>query len=458
MFQGLSTSLTALYASRLALETTGNNIANANTEGYSRQRVEQSPITNSFVSFHGNSGNVGVGVRVEDIVRLRDQFLETRALAETSRSGELQQMTDTYATIEVSFGEPGENGLQSQLSAFWSSWDDLANNPGDLATRSQVVEQAETLVSSFQQAGSALTTLGTNSLALLKGDVNQINGMAQNITELNRAIRSATNAGESPNTLLDERDLLVNQLSSLIGITVQPTEANSVAILVNGVSLVRDERVTFLQVDDTASPVVLRWDNDGDASTINDGVQAFVSGGEVGALMTTLTGTVPQFQGLLDNVAAKLIANVNTLHTAGRDQNGAVGLAFFTGTDASTIAVNPAIVANKARVAAAAAGGGTLDAENARAIANLASSLTGADSDYRQLVDVLGTASQRAGRQYAIQTDITNAVNASREAVSGVSLDEEMTNMVRYQQAYNAAAKYLTVLNDTMDSLMGMIR
>jgi len=458
VFQGLNTSLSALYSSRLALETTGNNIANVNTEGYSRQRVRQSEINNSFVSFHGNDSNVGVGVRVEDITRLRDQFLEARGLTEHSRTEEFQRAADTLATIELAFGEPGENGLQNQLSEFWSSWDKLASNPGDLATRSQVLELGQSVVSNFTQASSALTSLTANSMSVLKSDVDQINAMAQNIADLNLAIQSDTNAGNSPNALLDQRDRLIAGISKLAGVTVQPTKAGSVAVLVNGYALVRDDRAVRLQVDDSGSPVQLRWDGDNDATTTNEGNPALVTSGDIGGLMTTISGTVPKYRALLDGVAAKFISTVNAQHTAGQDKNGVAGLNFFTGTNAASIAVNPVVAADPQRIAAATLGAGSLDAENARKMADLANLVSGADSDYRQLINILGTESQRSTRQYETQNSITNSVDAARDSVSGVSLDEEMTNMVRFQHSYNAAAKYLTVLNDTMDSLMGMIR
>src|SRR5664279_1735063 len=116
MFQGLSTALTALYADRQALETTGNNIANANTEGYSRQRVDQSEINGSYSSFFASTNKVGMGVSVDDIVRLRDQFLEARGTTEHGNQGQLQQMSDTYGTIETAFGEPSDTALQSTLA------------------------------------------------------------------------------------------------------------------------------------------------------------------------------------------------------------------------------------------------------------------------------------------------------------------------------------------------------
>lgn len=458
MFQGLNTALTGLYAQRQALETTGNNISNANTEGYTRQRVDMQSISSSITpSFWSVANKVGLGVTIKDVTRIRDAFLESRSLQEHSSQGKLLRSQDTMATIELSFGEPGDNGLQAQLSEFWSAWDDVANNPGKPATRSGVIEQAKTLVAGFQQAASDLEDLAASSLDKLKSDVKAINAMAQNIADLNSAIQSAVNVGSSPNALLDQRDLLVNKMSDLANITVQNTDSGSVAISIGGVPIVRDNRVTPMQVDDTGASVVLRWDADGSAATVTDGTIATVTSGDMGGLMESILTTIPKYQAMLDSVANALITAVNTQHASGLDQNGNPGGAFFTGTSAATIAVAAPVLGDPSLIAAAGAGGGELDQENARAMAALADSSTGPDVEYREMINVLGVEAQRVNRQVDIQEGIVEAIDGARLSVSGVNLDEEMTNMIKFQRAYDASAKYLNALNEALASLLSII-
>lgn len=459
MFQGLSTALTALYANQKALDTTGNNIANVNTEGYSRQSVITSPQGGSLIpSFWTSGSRVGTGVNVDNIVRLRDQFLDNRSITEHGTLGDLNGMKATFDAMELTFKEPSETGIQSQLADYWASWEDLANDPTNGSPRVQVIESAQTLVNGLQQSSHDLDELADATLTGLKNNVKQLNSWAQNIADLNQAIQSAYQGGATPNGLMDQRDLLVSKMADIGGVTVAATQNGSVAVSVGGVPLVRDNTVRNLQVDDTGSPVILRWDGDHDPNTLNEGAVALVNGGALAAGLTALTTTIPKYKTLLDNVATNLIATVNAQHAAGIDQDGNPGGVFFTGTSAETIRVDTTLAGNPRLIAAGAAGGGAADEKNASAMGNLADAPTGPDYQYRLLINTLGVESQRAANQSEIQTQIVQTVDNSRDSVSGVSLDEEMANMIKYQKAYSASAKYLNVMTDVMDTLIGLVR
>lgn len=458
MFQGLSTALTSLYAQRQALETTGNNISNANTEGYSRQRVDMSPISgNRYASFFATPARVGLGVNVDDISRLRDQFLESRGATEHGTQGRLAAVEGTMGSIEKIFAEPSENGLQEQMAEFWSNWDEVVKSDND-ATRSLVIEQAKTLVTVFNQAHNDLQKMKETSIEKVKTDVSGMNAMAKNIADLNRAITNATNSGATPNELMDQRDLLISKMSQVADVTIKHGEANSLSVYIGGTAIVRDDRVTTLQMNTTPSGVELRWDVDGDPNTITDGFAANITGGEIGGLLDSINNIIPRYTALLDGVAANLIDTVNTQHALGQDKNGDPGADFFTGTGAGDIAVDSTLAADVKLLAVGASGGGVNDVENARAMADLAGKQTGPDAVYRQLIDILGVESQRSTRQLNIQNDVVNSVDMQRLSASGVNLDEEMTNLIRFQKAYNASAKYLTVMDDALGTLIGMIR
>ncbi len=459
MFQGLSTALTALYASRQALDTTGNNIANVNTEGYTRQRVELAPAGNGTIpSFWSSTLQAGTGVSVQTISRLRDQYLEVQSITEHGNQGKADKVASTLTSVEQAFGEPGDTGIQSQLADFWSTFDKLVIDPGGAAARSQVIETAATLTTGIRQSAGQLDTMRNQALDGLKGSVSKINALAANIADLNHAIQGAYSSGGNANSLLDQRDKLVQDMAKIANVTTLQGAFGSVTVSIGGTAIVRDDRVMGLQVDDSTTPIKLRWDNDNDPLTTNVGMVASVTGGDIGGAMESINNIIPSYKTQLDTIAVALINQVNTQHAAGLDAYGNAGGAFFTGTSAATIDISTALAGDPKLLAAAAAGGGPLDSENARALANLASLNTGVDAQYRQMIDVLGVQSQRATRQSAIQTTITNNVDAARDSVSGVNLDEEMTNMVQFQASYNASAKYLSVINEVLDTLLGMVR
>jgi flagellar hook-associated protein FlgK len=459
MFQGLSTALTALYANQKALDTTGNNIANVNTEGYSRQQVITSPTGGSPIpSFWSNGPRAGTGVNVDNIVRLRDAFLDNRSLTEHGSLGALTQLKTTYDAVELTFKEPSDTGILSQLDDYWQTWDDVASNPTDGSARIQVVEQANTLVTGIQQAASDLDELEETTLTGLKNDVKQVNSWAKSIGDLNVAIQAAYQSGTTPNNLLDQRDLLISKMSDFGAVTVKETQNGSVSVSIGGISIVRDKSIRELQVDDSGTPVVLRWDQDNDPNTTTDGTKAVLNGGKLAGYITSLTSIIPKYRTMVDDFATNLISAVNTQHAAGMDQYGNPGGVFFTGTSAKTIAVSAALEADPKLLAAASAGGGEADEKNAAAMAKLAESLTGPNKKYEQLINTLGVESQRTSNQYGIQAGIVQTVDNARDSVSSVSLDEEMTNMIKYQKAYTASAKYLNVMNDVMDQLINLVR
>ncbi len=456
MFQGLSTALSALYAFQQELETTGNNIANVNTEGYSRQRANLVPTGGQTVaSFWATPPKIGTGTTVESITRTRDEFLDARSHQEHATEGDLAELAKAMTNMEQIFHEPSDTGMQNLLSKFWNSWDDIKD--ASAPPRTQVIENAKTLITTIQDADSSLDAMRIATVDSLRNDVSQINAWAGQIADLNAAIRTAMQADTRPNALLDQRDLLISRMSDLASVNVSATSFGSVAISIGGVPIVRDDRVTNLEVDNSGATPVLRWDEDGDPNVTTNGILAQIDGGKLAGELRVASEIVPRYAANLNNMVTRLISAVNTQHTAGVDSEGRDGLPFFTGTNAKTIAVNPAIESDTTRIAAAKVGGGPNDTENARAMAILSSTQTGPDVFYRQVIDQLGVEAQTASNRNKIQHSITVSVDNQRDSVSGVSLDQEMTNLIRYQQSYNAAAKYVAAINQTLDSLLNII-
>lgn len=455
MKQGISVALTGLYAAQKAMDTTGNNISNVNTPGYSRQRVDLEAIGSKMSSLHSDVNATGLGVRIEQIARLRDQYLEANALGENSKGGYADRAAATFDMLETTFGEPSDTGIQKQLTDFWKTWDAIASSPRDNAVRTSAVQTAQTLVSSINSTSKALGTQRDNEISELRGTIDEINSIAKNLADINKTLLKVDVSDGNSNNMLDTRDQLIAKLSTLANISVSEADNGSISVSLGGATLVRADRAKTLELDGTTNPVVLRWqDGDGDPTT---GFEAYVTGGKAGSLMDSVNVTIPKYQGLLDTTAKSVIDTVNAQHQLGKDLDGNPGSAFFTGTNAATMAVRQAVVDNPRLIAAADAAQGALDISNADKISKLGTLVDGPDAKYRALINGLGIESQRASRQQDIQASITKAANDSAESVSGVNLDEEMTNLMRFQHSYSASAKYLSTLNQVMDSLLSIV-
>jgi flagellar hook-associated protein 1 FlgK len=551
----LQISLSALLAQQRGLDVTGHNIANAGTAGFSRQRVDTLAQTGATVpAIFSTVSGAGGGVRVADVTRARDAFLEIRSYLEHSASGALDRLAQTLASVEQVFTEPQDAGLQSMLSSFWSSWDEVANHPGDAAARTQLLARAGTLTAGINDAARTLGTLTGNAREELGATVDQVNTLAANVAKLNQAIQTASVAGVPHNDLLDQRDMLLSQLSDLVGISTYTGDHDVVDVFVDGGALVRGATSSPLLVDSSGATTVLRWGG--------NGVTATTGGGSVAGMLTAVNDVIPRYRAALDAIARDLRDAVNGVHGAvagtlagaaqdqsnagtlsfsitldggpalpvdvvGTDWSGAGGAAalgvalqgaldaaagpgavvatvtggngtpititlagagpgsrltvaavgtnpglatllgevalgtdgiggrpFFSGTSAADLAVDPGVAGAASAVAARRASGGALDARIAAAIAELANAPAGPDARYRDLVVGLGVESQSAARRSDIQRAATTQIDRSRDSVSGVNLDEEMVSMLQFQHAYNAAARYLTAIDETLSTLI----
>ena len=451
-FSGLSVGLSSLYAQRHGLETTGHNIANANTEGYSRQRVrlqaESGPV---LPAYHSRWNGAGSGVSVADVDRLRDVFLESRSLHERGGDAALRGRSVVLGRVESVFAEPGEVGLQSQLSEFWSGWDDVANQPDDLAARSQLLERAATLATGLNSAAGRISAQWSASYEQLGATVDDVNATAAAVAQLNEGIAAATRAGLRPHDLADQRDRLVQQLGTLAGVSVRQGESGTVDLFLGGTALVRGSTAERLQVQGAdglttpAGTVSVGWARDGYPAAI---------GGAASGFLQAVNDVLPRYRDSLDALAASLRSAVDGQHALGFDATGAPGGDFFTGASAADIAV--AVTDPRAIAASDSDGGGAGDrgGANAAAMAELSTLAGGPDELYRRTVVELGVETQTANRRVDIQAEILRQLDAAREAESGVNLDEEMTTMLAYQRGYEGAARFVTAVDEMLDTLI----
>jgi flagellar hook-associated protein 1 len=427
--QGLQTALSGLVAEQTALDTTGNNIANANTEGYSRETalLEPNPPLDiaAISTLTGTGAQLGTGVGVTNITRIRNDYLDSQYRAQNSALSNSSTQAEVLQQASSAFDEPSESGVASQLSKLWTAWNDLAKSPTSEPAKQAVVAAGKQLSSTINQLGAQLSALSgqaTEQLESLTGAGGEVESFANQIAQLNTQIKLSEEAGQQPNELLDQRDVLLDKLSGLANITVseQPDHTDTVSF------------------GDAAKPLV-------EGGTVN-WPQAITeaSGGQLGALLglNGPKGALTTLRSGLDGVAETLAGTVNE-HLEGLKPP----TTFFSGKTAATLAV--AVEPGEVRAGGGEASGG---GEVALAIAGLRGG--SADKSYSTLVETLGSQVQTAKSDTSNLQSTVTAVNDQRQSVSGVSLDEEMTNLITFQRGYQASARTLTAMDEMLETLI----
>jgi flagellar hook-associated protein 1 FlgK len=454
---GLSIGLSGLRAAQTMLDTAAHNTANASTVGYSRQRVRlvASPPF-SYPAFNrAGFGQLGTGVSVAAVERIRDAFLDAEIRTQVGLAAAWTARRETLARVETILPEPSAVGLSGVLARFWSAWHDVAAEPTSLAARSALVEQASALAIGLNRTARGLADLAAALDGELRDRIGEVNDLAARIAVLNGQIQRVVVTGERANDLEDARDLLLEQLAELVSVRVERQADGTVTVLLGGTDLVAgDTARTIVAGTDGAGHVEAQW-SWGDAVELGPG--------RLAALVELRDGPLAAYRAALDELAAGIADAVNNLHTTGVDATGAAGGAFFTyasGDAAATLAVAAPVAADPRRVAAAAAAGQPGDGSVAAAIAELRSApifgsgtQTAADF-YAALIGRIGADSRSAQGIADGQSAVVDYLRNRREAVSGVSLDEEAADLIRFQHAYAAAARVITAVDELLDTLI----
>ncbi|MGY1747039.1 flagellar hook-associated protein FlgK [Blastococcus sp. SYSU D00695] len=465
-FGGLTRASTALWAAQRGLDVTGQNISNVNTDGYTRQRVEQQSINGATVpAIHSIGDGIGSGVDSNTVIRIRDAFLEARGRLETATTARLEVESSAYTQIEAAFREPGATGIQKMLANVWSGFSDVANNPTEknLAARSQVIERLQTLAAGIRTTATSLDKQWEDTYAALGSLVSDVNATASSIAELNQKIRLGNLSGTPVNELSDRRDSLVMKLAQQVGATATPREDGVLDVFVGGSSLVTGNTTIAIALAGGTSPA-------GAAATPPKLVTApggtdLQIGGTAEGQIAVLGSIVPGYRASLDSLAAGLATALNTQHAQGLDLDGVAGGPLLGPSSGGTVtASNITVTLTDPRKLAAAgvvpSGAVTVNGNNADALYRLSLAPTGVDATYREMIVGLGVQSSVAKGDLQVQTVVRNQVDAARESVAGVNLDEEMTRMMSYQHAYSAAARLVTAVDETLDTMitrMGLV-
>lgn len=455
----LQSALSGLLAQRQRIDVIGHNVANVNTEGYSRQRADlvaggSGPVPALF------SGRLitGDGVDVAGVRRYRDDFLETRAMGERGAAADLSLRSRYFERIEMVHTEPSEEGLASSLDALWSSFDELANHPGQVPQRTAALEQARATVDQFGFMDAQIRDLRETAVREAGTLVAQVNDLATEVAELNDAIRPLLLAGAGANDLLDQRDIALGKLSDLVGATSTERQDGTVDVQVSGNTLVHNNRTVTLEADTVVDPgfadvgmqrLVFRF----------GGGESTISGGQASGLLDMANNVMPDAVRQLDGIAASLVSSVNSLHSGAQDLDGATGWNFFepTGTTAGTLSLSADVAGQPRRISIAAVGGGELDASVGQQIADLREAASGPDADYAELVGGLGVQVSSAFTRSSAQSSVLQRVDEARLAARGVNIDEEMIDLVSAQRAYEASARLINAVDEMLEILVNRL-
>lgn len=450
LFLGLEMGKRALMTQQLALTTSGHNVANAATPGFSRQRV----VISQSNPLNTTEGNIGTGVAVGGVRQVRDLFLSTQLRADSGKLARWETSHKALSQVELFFNEPGEKGLNQLITDFFNSWENLATNPNARVT---VLEKSKVLVNAFHEQANQLADLRESVDADIKGRTSEINQLAVQIASLNRQISTAELGGDSANDLRDKRDLLVDTLSSYASVRTIERPNGTSAVMIGSMSLV--DGVDYLQIETktvqrgSSTATVAVWEN--------TSFEIDFAGGEIEALEQMRDSTIPDMQKDLDLLATTIIERVNAVHAAGTGAQGSTGVNFFDPyrLTAGTMEVNIDVESDPNLIAASITGEPG-DTRNAQAISELRyqrvlqSGTATINEYYASMVGTLGIRTQEAETLKDNYNLLVTQLDNARQQVQGVSIDEEVTNMIKYQRAYEAAARVITFVDSALETVI----
>jgi len=450
---GLNTSLfisvQALMAEQGALNVTTNNIANVNTPGYTREV----PVLSEAATIQEGTVRFGGGVTMNQFQSIRDQLLQLRMYEETQQQNKSGTQLNSLTQIETLFSDPTK-GIGGAMTDFFNSLSQLSTNPTDNSARQQVLSTANNLAIAFHQSVSGLGTIQSDLDQSVPQAINQINQLTKQIADLNGQVAQIQGLGQEPGTVQDQRDQLITQLSGLINVSVTRTEHGLTLTTANGVPLVVANKSFELQVSNNTN---------GFSNVVAQGqdITSQITGGKLAGIINVRDQVIPDLLNRLDTLANQFSTSFNTQNQAGFDLSGNAGGNFFTPPTAVTgSAANFGVAITDPKLIAASSDGSAGSNGNVAQLIGIRDTNLPAGSKpldmFANLVLQVGTLGSNAKADSDASTAALQQVSDQIGAVSGVSLDEETTNMIRYQRAYQAAARVVSTVNTMYDSLLSM--
>ncbi|HWR39254.1 MAG TPA: flagellar hook-associated protein FlgK [Patescibacteria group bacterium] len=485
-FAGYNIAYTGMYVNQSALSVVSSNVSNVNTSGYSRKQITSEELALQLTEAETKNNSAGTGVDVSEVRRARDVLLDSSYRRQNSdyyywaaREGNLVDAQETLSEFTSDDGT-SDDGVEQTLTDFFDSWEELSKDPTSQSCRQSVIENAESLISTLQDIDNQLKQLQLDSAQSVKDSVDTLNDLASQVVELNQKIQLAEVSGVEASDLRDQRDLLVDQMSALTNVTTSEDSDGNYSVRIGGVALVSGLIVNTLTVNGdgtTESPLSIEWEGLNCTAEISSGsIYACMEDADQSGIdaITTFpfdfTGSaVSSISDLREglNAIVSTIANaINSFQTSGYDLDGVAGVAFFTTTDgSSTITLQNIQVSDAMDDPDKVVTGSTTDSGDytiAAAIYDWANeeafSFDGETTDlngfYTSLISWLSTTGDTASSSCDTQGALVQQIDTQRQSISSVSVDEEMSKMIMYQNAYGASARVLSTLDSLLEGII----
>jgi flagellar hook-associated protein 1 len=450
LFGSMAIATGALGAEQGALNSTTNNVANVNTPGYSRQEpvlVESDPVVIGSVTY-------GTGVSLEKLQSLRDPILQLRIQEETQQQGQLNATVTALQQAQVQFAT-GSGDIGTEISNFFSSLDQLSTDPGNLSLRQGVLTAAGNLATAFNNTANALSSQQSNLDLNVTQDVQQINVLSGQIATLNTQISELQGVNQDASSLVDQRDVLIGQLSNLVDVSTIQSDNGLTLTTSNGTALVVGGQSFALNTQSNSSGLQ-------DVYAQGTDITANLTSGDLAGVLQVRDQTIPGLLSNLDTLAAGLANSLNTANQQGFDLNGNTGGNLFVPPPASGqgAASSLAVQITDPSLIAASSDGTPGSNGNLAVLSGVQNQPVAGGQDptdyYSNIVYAVGNDVSNSSSELSSSQSILNQLQDQRGSISGVSLDEEAGNMVQYQNAFNAAAQIVTTINDMLYTVINM--
>lgn len=433
-----------------AIDVTAHNIANASNPNYSRQRVNFGTEIPEI-----NAGMIwGTGVRLESVERVRNQLTESQILNNRPKFSSNEKTSYLLGQVENVFSEPSELGLSNLINEFLNSWGELSVTPNSVPLRNSVVYSAQKLASKVVNIKESFDIIRTDISNEFKSNVTLINGYLKQIQSLNARIFEAKSSGVNPNDFLDERDKLINELSNFANINVSYDDKNMATISIGGV----------FAADGNDSIEFEAFEDDGELLLRTAGSNNVVAlkSGEMFALKDVYSNKMANYETQLDNVVDAIRDQVNSIHSTGYtiDNPPQTGINFFLVTDSGKLVINSEILDDPYKIAVSSDGTNG-NGDLAISISNIANkkvinNLTISEA-YSSIISGIGNNKQSADNMAATDKLVLEQLELQKASYSGVSIDEEMSNVIKFQRSYDASAKLIRVADEMLETILNMV-
>ncbi len=448
MALSFNTPLSGLMAAQKAIQVAQMNVSNLNTEGYVRQRVELAE--NSSAGGEGISQKIGSGVMTENITRITDMIMQNNYNNQSSKVSYFEEMESTLSELETVMGEDSIGKLSNMMQDYFNSWEELSKFPEESSYRFALVGEAGKLTQKINEMGKELGRVEQDVIDDTKVQIEEMNTILSGLAEVNKKINE--NGEYVSNALLNERDRLVNKLSTYTKVEVSFESSNPEAISIRsgGVYLLDNEKTYDIRL----------MKSDDDYYLSNGATRIDVTQGKLKANLDLVDNYIGKYTNQLNTFTSQLISQVNSIHNAGYSITGETGMDFFIGTNSKDIQINPDLKQDPSKIATTAVAGVEGNTDIAKNIANVMNQSVDLNMDFRNYVNSfsMGMAQDlnNISSQVIIQNEVLVGIGERKASLEGVNLEEEMTNLMMYQKMFTANAKAIKAFDETLDAILNM--